>query len=37
LGYGNSQATVVFEQSCPDNTLPILWAKSRDWKPLFER
>jgi hypothetical protein len=37
LGYGNSEALVVFERSCPNNTLPIIWASSNDWIPLFKR
>jgi hypothetical protein len=37
LGYRNSQAAVVFESSIPNNSLPILWKKSKSWTPLFER
>ncbi|MCP3940928.1 MAG: ATP-binding protein [Desulfobacteraceae bacterium] len=37
LGYGNCQATVVFPNTCPNNTLPILWKETRDWKPIFKR
>ena len=37
LGYGNTQASVIFYQSCPNNTLPILWSQNRDWTPLFPR
>lgn len=37
LGYGDCQATIVFEDSCPNNSLPILWDKSKNWIPLFER
>lgn len=37
LGYGNCQAAVVFADSCPNNSLPILWNRSSNWTPLFER
>ena len=39
LGFGNCQALVVFENTCPNNSLPILWADGTngDWRPLFSR
>ena len=37
LGYGNCQATIVFPNTCPNNTLPILWKETKDWKPIFKR
>ena len=37
FGYNNSQLIVVFPDNCPNNTLPILWKKSKEWTPLFER
>ena len=37
LGFGDTQSAVVFYQSCPNNTLPILWSAKGDWKPLFPR
>lgn len=37
LGFGDCQAAVVFEQSCPNNSLPILWQKANEWRPLFPR
>jgi hypothetical protein len=37
LGYGNCQTAIVFEDNCPNNNLPILWAESKDFKPLFRR
>lgn len=37
LGYKNSQALVVFSQNCPNNTLPIINRRTKDWIPLFER
>ena len=37
LGFGNTQALVVFYDSCPNNTLPVLWSESKDWSPVFPR
>lgn len=37
LGFGNCQATIVFPNTCPNNTLPILWKETKDWNPLFKR
>jgi hypothetical protein len=39
LGYGNLEMAVVFERSCPNNSLPILWSESTTpkWTPLFKR
>lgn len=37
LGHGGSQALVVFEENCPNNSLPILWSGRNGWLPLFER
>lgn len=37
LGYGNTEAAVCFEYRCPNNTLPVLWCRGDDWKPLFPR
>lgn len=37
LGYGDSQSWVVFENSCPNNNLPILWEERVNWSPLFKR
>ncbi|MCK4662282.1 MAG: hypothetical protein KAT68_05415 [Bacteroidales bacterium] len=37
LGFGNCQATVVFPNTCPNNSLPILWKETNRWKPLFKR
>ena len=39
LGLGNCQALVVFESTCPNNSLPIIWASGSEssWEPLFSR
>jgi len=37
LGFGDCQALVAFETGCPNNSLPVLWAESKKWKPLFMR
>lgn len=37
LGYGDLGLAVVFENSCPNNSLPILWAEDTNWMPLFKR
>ena len=37
LGYGGMQSLVVFYQSCPNNSLPILWSQGNGWRPLFPR
>ncbi len=37
LGYGGMEAPVVFYQSCPNNSLPILWSRRNGWFPLFTR
>jgi hypothetical protein len=37
LGYGDSQAVICFEHSCPNNSLPILWKDGPGWMPLFPR
>ena len=37
LGYGDTQASGVFYQSCPNNTLPIFWSRNSNWRPLFPR
>ena len=39
LGYGGCELAVVFEQNCPNNTLPILWKDSSEpsWTSLFSR
>ena len=38
LGFGGCEALVVFDSSCPNNSLPVLWGGDRDsWSPLFAR
>ncbi|WP_419211119.1 AAA family ATPase [Maribacter sp. X9] len=37
LGYSDCQSRVVFPNTCPNNSLPILWKETGNWKPLFKR
>ena len=37
LGFGELEGTIVFYQSCPNNTLPIFWSRNGEWHPLFPR
>lgn len=37
LGYGGCQSAVIFPDTCPNNSLPILWSDSNNWIPLFKR
>jgi hypothetical protein len=39
LGFRNGQLLVVFNDNCPNNSLPILWSPGRNgsWYPLFRR
>lgn len=37
LGFGNCESAVIFEDSCPNNNLPILWSRHKTWTPLFKR
>jgi hypothetical protein len=37
LGFSGNQTLIVFPNTCPNNSLPILWKKTKEWMPLFER
>ena len=40
LGYDEGQLLIVFKDNCPNNTLPIIWSRSKGktkWAPLFKR
>jgi hypothetical protein len=36
-GYGGCALLLAFKHGCPDNSLPILWADTAAWRPLFSR
>lgn len=36
-GYGECGLLLAFRHGSPDNSLPIIWAKTDDWRPLFKR
>ncbi|REE25017.1 hypothetical protein DFQ09_103324 [Winogradskyella pacifica] len=37
LGFDASESLVSYFHCTPNNTLPIIWGKTKDWKPLFPR
>lgn len=37
LGYDDSELLTVFEYNTPNNSLPIIWAETGGWTPLFKR
>jgi hypothetical protein len=37
LGHGNCELLLGFNHNVPDNTLPIVWSREVQWKPIFER
>lgn len=37
MGFGDMQLALVFERGIPNNSLPILWSQSENWRPLFPR
>lgn len=36
-GYGGFAIAYGFEHATPDNSLPILWERTKNWEPLLER
>lgn len=37
LGYGGLGLNIVFFDTCPNNSLPILHSSGKNWMPLFQR
>jgi len=37
LGYKDNQLLITFHETCPNNSLAILWADYLNWRPLFSR
>ena len=35
LGFGEVGGLVVFYETVPNNTIPLLWARGGGWEPLF--
>ena len=37
LGYNDNQLLITFFETCPNNSLPILWSEQTNWKAIFSR
>jgi hypothetical protein len=37
LGFRDSQMLIILDHNTPNNTLPVLWSKTKGWVPLFDR
>jgi hypothetical protein len=37
LGYKDGQLLLSLFHNTPDNTLPVFWAESANWQPIFKR
>ena len=37
FGFDSSESLISYFHCTPNNTLPIIWAKNKTWKPLFPR
>src|SRR5690606_8496475 len=37
FGYGGKALNMVFYDTCPNNTLPLVHSSGKDWRPLFPR
>lgn len=37
MGFGDCELGIVFAETCPNNSISILWSNNRGWTPLFSR
>ncbi|WP_288446088.1 hypothetical protein [uncultured Chryseobacterium sp.] len=37
FGYGNSESTIAFFHGTPNNTISLIWGKTKEWKALYPR